>query len=190
SGIMEIESDIENMTLNEYLEYKAKMERRLRRNVLSNINPTKYEGADFNSFHRDKSRAFDYLYYHEDIVIEKYYELPPLLPFEDVERLRRLLTPTVHTFPEPNLVVQPYMPLIPFPNEVKVVRQEEPDNDIDSIPTQVPDVNDDLIQPLILQTIHIIPPDDAYVVTDTELIFDELLEEFRDEILNIIVVDE
>ncbi|GJV55543.1 hypothetical protein Tco_1456548 [Tanacetum coccineum] len=56
---------------------------------------------------------------------------------KDVESLRQLLTPTIHTFLEPNLVVQPYVPLIPFPNEVKVVRQEEPDNDISSIPTQL-----------------------------------------------------
>ncbi|GKC88313.1 hypothetical protein Tco_1148962 [Tanacetum coccineum] len=67
------------MTLNEYLEYEAKKERRIRRNVRSKINLTKYEGADFNYFNRDKSRAFDYLYYHEDIEIKKYYELPILL---------------------------------------------------------------------------------------------------------------
>ncbi|GJT30829.1 hypothetical protein Tco_0911104 [Tanacetum coccineum] len=68
------------MTLNEYLEYETEKERRLRRNVRSKRNPTKYEGADFNSSHRDKSRAFDYPYYHEDIEIKKYYHLPPLLP--------------------------------------------------------------------------------------------------------------
>ncbi|GJV95946.1 hypothetical protein Tco_1547523 [Tanacetum coccineum] len=77
---MEVEPDIEKMTLNEYFEYKSKKERRLRRNVRSKRNPTKYEGADFNFFHQDKSRAFDYPYYHEDIKIKKYNELPHLLP--------------------------------------------------------------------------------------------------------------
>ncbi|GJZ48895.1 hypothetical protein Tco_0603085 [Tanacetum coccineum] len=110
------------MTLNEYLQYKAEMERRLRGNARSKIKPSKYEGADINSFHQDKSKAFDYPYYHEDIEIKKCYELPPLLPF-----------------PQP---------------------------------------------------IHTTPTDDAYVVTDTNLILDELLEEFRDEILNITVIDE
>nr|GEU49238.1 hypothetical protein [Tanacetum cinerariifolium] len=51
----------------------------------------------------------------------------------------------------------------------------------------VPNVNDDLIQPLIPQPT---PPDDAYVVTDTDLTLDENLEEFEDEILDITMVDE
>nr|GEX03334.1 hypothetical protein [Tanacetum cinerariifolium] len=50
---------------------------------------------------------------------------------EDVERFRQLLTPIVHTLLEPNPIVQPYVPLIPFPNEVKVIWEEEPNNDID-----------------------------------------------------------
>ncbi|GJT12031.1 hypothetical protein Tco_0859073 [Tanacetum coccineum] len=41
-GIMEMEPDIENMTLNEYLEYEKEKERRLRRNVRSKRN--KYHG--------------------------------------------------------------------------------------------------------------------------------------------------
>ncbi|GJY87693.1 reverse transcriptase domain-containing protein [Tanacetum coccineum] len=41
--IMEIEPDIENMTLNEYLEYEAKMERRIRKSARSKRNPTIYE---------------------------------------------------------------------------------------------------------------------------------------------------
>ncbi|GJR82193.1 retrovirus-related pol polyprotein from transposon TNT 1-94 [Tanacetum coccineum] len=49
---------------------------------------------------------------------------------KDVERLRKLLTPSVHTLPEPDHVVKPYVPLIPFPDEVKVVREEEPDSDV------------------------------------------------------------
>ncbi|GJU51510.1 hypothetical protein Tco_1221065 [Tanacetum coccineum] len=206
-----MEHDIENMTMNEYLEYEAKMERRLRKSARSKRNPTIYEEANFNSFHQDKSSAFDYPYYHEDIEINKYHGLPPLHPcfeldqpyiedgllssnmsnevyidsitiaeyelyiakqclkkdplndhsysqngsrkpqekqekakvddydegnmdniwditVEDVERLRKLLTPTIHILPEPDHVVKPYVPLILLPNELKVVREEESDN--------------------------------------------------------------
>ncbi|GKA32114.1 hypothetical protein Tco_0718481 [Tanacetum coccineum] len=41
SGIMEIEPDIENMTLNEYLEYEAEKERRLWDNLRSKSSPTR-----------------------------------------------------------------------------------------------------------------------------------------------------
>nr|GFA14715.1 epidermal patterning factor 1 [Tanacetum cinerariifolium] len=109
---------------------------------------------------------------------------------KDVERLRRLLIPTIHTLPEPNPVVQPYVPLIPFFDELNVERQEEPDNDINSIPIHVHDVMDDVIQPLIPQTIRTTRPDKNYVAPATKPILDELLEEFRDEILNITVDDE
>ncbi|GJS61319.1 hypothetical protein Tco_0656103 [Tanacetum coccineum] len=207
---MEVEHEMEKMTLNECLEYKVKKER----------------------------RAFDYPYYHEDIKIKKYYELPPLLhcfqpaqPYteaglvssnesnevdinsmtiaehklyiakqelsfeeditvEDVERLRQLLTPTVHTLPEPDPVVQLCVPLIPIPDEVKVLREKEPDNVINCIFIQVPDIMNDVIQPLIPQTIHTTPPDKDYVAPATKPILDEILEEFGDEILNISMVDE
>ncbi|GKA79854.1 hypothetical protein Tco_0786450 [Tanacetum coccineum] len=109
---------------------------------------------------------------------------------KDVERLRQLLTPTVHTLHEPDLVLEPYVPLFPFPDDLKVVREEEPDNDIESISIQVLDVIDDMIQPLIPQIIHTTPPDKDYVAPTTNPIFDELLEEFRDGILNIIMADE
>ncbi|GJR98622.1 hypothetical protein Tco_0270796 [Tanacetum coccineum] len=75
-----MEPDIENMTLNEYLEYEAKKERRSRKNVRSKRSPTKYEGADFDSFHRDRNKAFDNPNYHKNFKINKYYELPPLYP--------------------------------------------------------------------------------------------------------------
>ncbi|GKD44148.1 hypothetical protein Tco_1268793 [Tanacetum coccineum] len=61
-GIMEIEPDFENMTINEYLEYEAEMERQLRRNVHSKRSPTKYEKSDFDSFHRNRSNTFNYPY--------------------------------------------------------------------------------------------------------------------------------
>ncbi|GJX71372.1 hypothetical protein Tco_0308543 [Tanacetum coccineum] len=77
---MEMESDIDNMTLNEYLEYEAVKERRLWDNVRSKSSPTRYEMTDFNSSHRDKSISLDFQHYYEDAFIDKYYALPPLLP--------------------------------------------------------------------------------------------------------------
>ncbi|GKD63392.1 hypothetical protein Tco_1305500 [Tanacetum coccineum] len=54
----------------------------------------------------------------------------------------------------------------------------------------VPDVMDNIIQPLIPKTIHTTPPDENYVAPATKSILDDLLEEFRDEILNVAMVDE
>ncbi|GJY30501.1 hypothetical protein Tco_0413996 [Tanacetum coccineum] len=79
----------------------------------------------------------------------------------------------VHTLLEPDPVVQSCVPLLPSPDEVKV-----------------PDVMDGVIQPSIPQVIHTTPPDKDYVTPDTKSILDELLEEFRDEILNVTMVDE
>ncbi|GKD28395.1 hypothetical protein Tco_1239173, partial [Tanacetum coccineum] len=227
--IMKMEPDIENMTLNKYLEYKAEKERRLRRNDveidkyhdLPPLHPCfqstqLYTEDDLVSSNESDEVDIDSMTIAEyELYIAKqgprkntlndhcysftsnFCDQSPCTPnpqpddeelsFEEdvddingweneeakeVERLRQLLIPTVLTLPEPDLVVQPYMPLIPFPDEVKVVRQEEPDDDIDSIPKQVPNVNDDLIQPLIPQPIYTTPPDNAYVVLDTSLILD------------------
>ncbi|GJU88449.1 reverse transcriptase domain-containing protein, partial [Tanacetum coccineum] len=81
-GIMEMEPNIENMTLNEYLEYEAEKERRLWDNLRSKSSPTRYERADFNSSHRDESISLDFPHYYEDTFIDKYYALPSLLPDE------------------------------------------------------------------------------------------------------------
>ncbi|GJY71312.1 hypothetical protein Tco_0475015 [Tanacetum coccineum] len=43
---------------------------------------------------------------------------------------------------------------------------------------------------MIPKTIHTTPPDEDYVAPATKSILDDLLEEFRDEILNIAMVDE
>ncbi|GKF08484.1 hypothetical protein Tco_0042708 [Tanacetum coccineum] len=77
---MEMEPDIENMTLNEYLEYEAEKERRLWDNLRSKSSPTRYERADFNSSHCDGSISLDFPHYYEDAFIDKYYALPSLLP--------------------------------------------------------------------------------------------------------------
>ncbi|GJT18315.1 hypothetical protein Tco_0877021 [Tanacetum coccineum] len=139
-----MEPDIENITLDEYLEYKAKKERQLRRNVRSKRSTIKYERVDFDSFYRDKSRDFDYPHCHEEVEIKSdevdinsmtiaEYELY-IANFEDVfgdlfEMGAENLRGTKQKEARWKIVM-------------KVVRQEEPDKEI---PTQVPIVNDDLI---------------------------------------------
>ncbi|GKB19095.1 hypothetical protein Tco_0853018 [Tanacetum coccineum] len=54
----------------------------------------------------------------------------------------------------------------------------------------IPDVIDDVIQPLIPKTVHTIPPDKDYVTPATKSILDDILEEFGVEILNVTMVDE
>ncbi|GJV15281.1 F-box domain containing protein [Tanacetum coccineum] len=49
------------------------------------------------------------------------------ITIKDVEKRRQILIPTIHTLPNLELVVQPYMPLSPFPDEAKVLREEEHD---------------------------------------------------------------
>ncbi|GJS04985.1 hypothetical protein Tco_0321493 [Tanacetum coccineum] len=113
SGIMEMEPDIENMTLNEYLDYESEKERRSWWNVRSKNSPTRYEGADFNSSYRDKSITLDFPHYYGDSFLDIYYVLPPLLPYimvEDVERIRQFLTPNV-----PYEIDEVIQPLIPQP---------------------------------------------------------------------------
>ncbi|GJX97567.1 hypothetical protein Tco_0353365 [Tanacetum coccineum] len=59
-----MEPDIENMTMNEYLEYEAAKERQLWDDVRSRRSPTNYNEADVDSFHRNKSKTFSYPYSH------------------------------------------------------------------------------------------------------------------------------
>nr|GEV76728.1 hypothetical protein [Tanacetum cinerariifolium] len=144
-----MEPDFENMAINEYLEYEAKMEWRLRMNVQSKRCPTKYEEVDFDSFHWNESNTFNYLYSHG---------LPPPHP----------CFPPVRPYPEDCLVST---------NDVDNLEKEE---------AQVEDGDDD---------------DDIYEITikDVERIRqflapnvpdDEIFEEFKDEILNVTIVDE
>nr|GEW61033.1 hypothetical protein [Tanacetum cinerariifolium] len=53
----------------------------------------------------------------------------------------------------------------------------------------IPDVLDDIIQPLISKTLHTTPPDKDYVTPDTKSTLDDLLEEFGSKILNDTIVD-
>ncbi|GJT07182.1 hypothetical protein Tco_0841644 [Tanacetum coccineum] len=102
------------------------------------------------------------------------------ITIEDVERLRQILTPTIHTLPNLEPMVQPYMPLGPVHDEAKVVREEELD-----IPLQ-----DGVLQPLTPQTVHITLPDDDYVAPATNPILDKHFNEFGNELFDMTGVDE
>ncbi|GKB72672.1 hypothetical protein Tco_0934084 [Tanacetum coccineum] len=91
------------------------------------------------------------------------------ITIKDVERLRQILTPTIHTLPNLEPVVQPYMPRGPIRDEVKVVREEELEYDI---PLQ-----DGVMQPLTPQIVHITSPNDDYVAPAADPIFDKHLNE-------------
>ncbi|GKA19647.1 hypothetical protein Tco_0699562 [Tanacetum coccineum] len=99
-------------------------------------------------------------------------------------------------------------PIFPATNEFSCISEHDVDNinDLEKEVAQVEDedveqirqfltpnifdVMDNVIQPLILKTIHTTPPDNDYVAPATSLILDDLLEEFRNEILNVTMVDE
>ncbi|GJV83036.1 hypothetical protein Tco_1522934 [Tanacetum coccineum] len=49
---------------------------------------------------------------------------------KDVERLRQFLTPTIHTLPNLEPVVQPYIPLGPVHDKDKIIREKEQNYDI------------------------------------------------------------
>nr|GEW87774.1 hypothetical protein [Tanacetum cinerariifolium] len=49
---------------------------------------------------------------------------------KDVEKLRQMLTPTIHTLPNPEPVVQPCIPLSQFHDKAIVAKEKEQDNDI------------------------------------------------------------
>ncbi|GKA21291.1 hypothetical protein Tco_0701280 [Tanacetum coccineum] len=71
---------------------------------------------------------------------------------KNVDRFRKILTPTIHILPNLKPMVQPYVPLGPVHDKEKVVREEQQDYDI---PLQ-----DGVMQSLTPQTVHIMPPDD------------------------------
>ncbi|GKD64740.1 hypothetical protein Tco_1306848 [Tanacetum coccineum] len=179
-----MEPDIKNMTMNEYLEYEAAKERQLWEDVRSRRSPTNYNEEDVDSFHQNKSKTFRYPYSHN-------------------------LTPPHHCF----------LPFQPYPKNYFVSTngnndehdddskedQEEDGDDGDTFDMwditvedverirkifNVPDEIDEIVQPLIPEPIHTTPPNDDYVATATKLILDEVLEEFRDKILNVTMVDD
>ncbi|GJR27906.1 hypothetical protein Tco_1104138 [Tanacetum coccineum] len=92
---------------------------------------------------------------------------------EDVERLRQILIPTIHTLPNLEPVVQPYMSLSLSRDKASVARGEEHDILI----------QEGAMQPLTPQTTHITPPDD--VAPATSPILDKHSNEFEEEFFDI-----
>ncbi|GKD82878.1 hypothetical protein Tco_1349717 [Tanacetum coccineum] len=95
------------------------------------------------------------------------------ITFKDVERLRKILTHSIHTLPNLKPIVQTYMPLGLVCNKAKVKREEEQDYDI---PLQ-----DHIMQPLTPQTVHITLPDDDYVAPASNPILNKHLNKFGEE---------
>ncbi|GKB54269.1 integrase, catalytic region, zinc finger, CCHC-type containing protein [Tanacetum coccineum] len=95
---------------------------------------------------------------------------------EDVERLRKILTPPIHALPNFKPIVQPYTPLGLVYNKAKVVKEEEQDYDIP--------LHEHVMQPLTPQTVHITPPDDNYVASSTNPILNKHLKESGEEFVD------
>ncbi|GJW89475.1 reverse transcriptase domain-containing protein [Tanacetum coccineum] len=96
---------------------------------------------------------------------------------KDVERLRQFLTPTIHTLPNLEPVVQPYIPLGPVHDKDKIVREKEQNYDIP--------LNDSVMKPLTPQMVHITPPDDDYVEPATNPMSNKQLYKFKEEFSHI-----
>ncbi|GJT04892.1 hypothetical protein Tco_0839354 [Tanacetum coccineum] len=96
---------------------------------------------------------------------------------KDVERLRQFLTPTIHTLPNLEPVVQPYTPLGPVHDKDNIVRKKEQNYDIPQ--------NDSVMQLLTPQTVHITPPDDNYVAPATNPMSNKQLNKFEEEFSHI-----
>ncbi|GJT33203.1 reverse transcriptase domain-containing protein [Tanacetum coccineum] len=82
---------------------------------------------------------------------------------KNVERFRQILTPTIHTVPNLEPMVQSYVKRGP----------------VYDIPLQ-----DHVMQPLTPQTVHVTSPDDNYVAPATNPILNKHLNEFEEEFAN------
>ncbi|GJX76386.1 retrovirus-related pol polyprotein from transposon TNT 1-94 [Tanacetum coccineum] len=144
---MEMEPNIENMMICEYLEYEAAKGRRLWDDVRSRRSPTHYETARVILF--TILILITYLLYlgrlEEEMICGDAFDIWEIT-VKDVERIRKLFN--------------------------------------------VPDEIDEIVQPLIPDAIHTTPPNDDYVAPATKSMLDEVLEELRDDILNVTMVDE
>ncbi|GJX65066.1 hypothetical protein Tco_0299409, partial [Tanacetum coccineum] len=94
-----MEPDIENMTMNECLEYEAVKERQLWDDVRSKRSPTNYNEADVDSFHQNKTPAtksiLDELleeFGDEILNVTMVDDEVDFNPTKDLEELERLLT--------------------------------------------------------------------------------------------------
>ncbi|GKB05641.1 hypothetical protein Tco_0833836, partial [Tanacetum coccineum] len=178
---MEIELDIENMTMSEYLEYEAAKERRLWDDVRSRRSSTNYNEADVDSFHWNK--RMNQLSNHSYGFTPKFFAQPPPTPNTSKKDsdFDKILDDLFRTRAE-NMKRMGH----------DIVQDSIWEQNDDSEEDQEED--DEIVQPLIPEPINTTPLDDHYVAPATKSIldelFDELLEEIRDEILNVTMVDD
>ncbi|GJV39863.1 hypothetical protein Tco_1418303 [Tanacetum coccineum] len=92
------------------------------------------------------------------------------------DRLSQFLTPTIHTLPNLEPVVQPYIPLRPVHDKDIIIREKEQDYDIP--------LNDSVIQPFTPKTVRITPPDDNYVAPATNPMSNKKFKKFKEEFSN------
>nr|GEW31549.1 hypothetical protein [Tanacetum cinerariifolium] len=111
-----------------------------------------------------------------DLLVVQTYVPPTKFLVKNVDRFRQILTPTIHTLPNLEPMVQSYVTRGPVHDKEKVVREKEQDYDI---PLQ-----DHIMQPLTPHTVNIAPPDDNYVAPATNPILNKHLNEFRKEFAN------
>ncbi|GJR63301.1 hypothetical protein Tco_1505463 [Tanacetum coccineum] len=98
---------------------------------------------------------------------------------KDLESLSQFLTPTIHTLPNLESVVQPYIPLGPVHDKDKIIREKAQNYDIP--------LNDSVMQLLTPQTVHITPPlrDDLCSIGYKYLCLNKQLDKFEEEFSHI-----
>ncbi|GJX89970.1 hypothetical protein Tco_0343296 [Tanacetum coccineum] len=182
---LKMEPDIKNMTVRSTLSVKLRKNR-------SRRSPTNYNGADVDSFHRNKSNTFYYQYSH-------YLPTPPVQPYP-----KNYLVPTKvsNDVDMENMTIAEYNLFVAKQglrmNLLRAENMKQMGQDIvqDSIWEQDDDSEEDqeedneIVQPLIPEPINTTPLDDHYVAPATKSTLDELLEEIKDEILNVTMVDD
>nr|GEX60993.1 hypothetical protein [Tanacetum cinerariifolium] len=111
-----------------------------------------------------------------DLPVVQTYVPPPKFLVKNVDRFRKILTPTIHTLPNLKPMVQSYVTRGLVHDKEKVIREKEQDYDIP--------IKDHVMHPLTPQTVHIPPPDDNYVAPATNPILNKHLNEYGEEFAN------
>ncbi|GKC57794.1 hypothetical protein Tco_1085392 [Tanacetum coccineum] len=196
---MGMEPDIENMTLNEYLECEAAKEMKLWENVRSGRSSTNYDKANVESFHQNKSKTFSYPYSHNLTPPH-----PCFLPVQPYPKNYFVSTNVSNNVDIENMTIAEYNlyvakqgldknPLNHHSYGAENMKRMGQDIVQDSIWEQDDDLeedqedDEDFIQPLIPKPLHTTPPNEDNVAPATKPILDKLLE---DKILNVAMVDE
>nr|GEU54576.1 hypothetical protein [Tanacetum cinerariifolium] len=104
-GIMETMPDIENMTLNEYLEYEVEKERRLWDNVQSRRSPNNYDEVDVDSFYQNKNKILNVAMFDEEADLTRDIKEPERLLVKD-PYFTEIQVHSVITKPEPFIQTQ------------------------------------------------------------------------------------